>query len=186
MRVGVFADTHDHLDNVRRAVGEFNRRRCELVLFAGDFVSTFVTPPLRRLACPFLGVFGDNDGNKRGLKNGITIVGEIGEPPIGLRLPDGTRILLAHMAAQLEGQDADVFIHAHTHKPRIARDDRSRLWLNPGETSGWTYRRPTIAVLETAPLSAEIVELPGLGPRPEPDLAPYYGSSGRGDQDSTR
>ena len=30
MIIGLFADTHDHLDNIRRSVAEFNRRNCEL------------------------------------------------------------------------------------------------------------------------------------------------------------
>lgn len=39
MRVGIFADVHDHLANLRRAVDLFNARHCQLVLFAGDLVS---------------------------------------------------------------------------------------------------------------------------------------------------
>ena len=64
MLVGIFADTHDHLANIRRAVERFNQAGCEVVLFAGDLVSTFAVPPLRRLQCPFVGCFGDNEGNK--------------------------------------------------------------------------------------------------------------------------
>ena len=64
MRIGVFADTHDHLDNIRRAVEYFNRAECEYVIFAGDFVSTIAVPPLRNLTCPLVGCFGDNEGNK--------------------------------------------------------------------------------------------------------------------------
>jgi hypothetical protein len=40
------------------------------------------------------------------------------------------------------------------------------LFVNPGETSGWTYRKPTIGVLETNPLSARIIALPELPPAP--------------------
>ena len=49
MRIGVFADTHDHLDNLRWVVEELNRRECDLNVFAGDLVSTFAIPPLRKL-----------------------------------------------------------------------------------------------------------------------------------------
>jgi len=44
------------------------------------------------------------------------------------------------------------------------------LFINPGETSGWTYRKPTIAILETRPLSAQIVALPELPPVPAVDF----------------
>ena len=60
MKIGIFADTHDHLDNLRAAVAEFNRRECDLVLFAGDLVSTFAIPPLRKLKCRLIASFGDN------------------------------------------------------------------------------------------------------------------------------
>lgn len=173
MRIGVFADTHDHLDNVWRAVEMFNHEECDLVVFAGDFVSTFVTPPLRRLRCRLLGCFGDNDGNKRGLRNGISVVGEIGEPPFGFRTPDGKRILVTHMLRQLRGlaEQCDAVLYAHTHRPRIHWDQRGRLLVNPGETSGWSFRQPTIAILETAPLSARLIPLPPLPPPPASSIS---------------
>lgn len=63
MRVGVFADSHDHLDNIQLAVKRFTQAECAGVLLAGDLVSTIVVPPLRALRCPFVGCFGDNKGN---------------------------------------------------------------------------------------------------------------------------
>lgn len=161
MRIGVFADTHDHLDNIRRAVEEFNRRECELVVFAGDFVSTFAIPPLRQLNCRLVASFGDNEGNRVGIRGGMQIIGEVGDPPFGFRTPDGVRILVTHQLELLRGmtEGSDVIIYAHTHKPSIRRDASGRLLLNPGETSGWTYRRPSVAILETDPLEAEILPL---------------------------
>lgn len=157
---------HDHLDHARAAVEEFNRRDCELVVFAGDFVSTFVIPVLRHLNCRLFGCYGDNEGNKVGLAGGLRIVGTVGEPPLGFRTADGTRILVTHQYELLRGdvEGADVVVYGHTHKPNVERDDAGRLFVNPGETSGWTYRRPTIAVLETAPLEAEIIALPPMAP----------------------
>lgn len=161
MRVGIFADSHDHLANLRRIVDEFNRERCEYAVFAGDLVSTFAVPPLRKLNCPLIACFGDNEGNKTGLLAGFSIVGVLGEPPFSFRLPDGTRCLLAHMERQFRGLDGefDVAIYAHTHKPRIWRDEQGRLWVNPGETSGWTYGQPTYALLDTQSRTGEIRDL---------------------------
>jgi predicted phosphodiesterase len=93
----------------------------------------------------------------------MKILGIIGEAPFGIRTADGTRVLLCHMLTQLSGcagTDCEVVIHAHTHKPLVHWDDYGRLYLNPGEASGWTYRRPTAAILETQPLSATIIDLP--------------------------
>ncbi|MFN0195215.1 MAG: metallophosphoesterase [Planctomycetaceae bacterium] len=161
MRIGVFADAHDHLDNVRRAVEVFNRRGCDLVVFAGDFVSPIVLPPLRKLKCKMLACFGDNEGNRVGIHGGFRILGQLAESAFGFRTPDGKRILVTHVAehARVDLSEFDVVISAHTHKPHAYRDDRQRLHLNPGETSGWTYRQPTVAILETETLAVEVVSL---------------------------
>ena len=44
MRLGIFADTHDHLANIRLAVERFNAEGVDLILFAGDLVSTIAVP----------------------------------------------------------------------------------------------------------------------------------------------
>ena len=163
MLVGVFADTHDHLANIRLAVERFNDVGCALVLFAGDLVSTFAVPPLRRLKCPFVGCFGDNEGNKIGLMSGYASVGHMAEPPVRHTAADGTRFIICHMQRQLRGQpnDWDIAVFGHTHKPRVRRDEHNRLLINPGETSGWTFGVPTIAFLETSTQAVEIVTLAG-------------------------
>lgn len=161
MKIGIFADAHDHLDHIKKAVDVFNAAECELVVFAGDLVSSFAVPPLRALRCPILASFGDNEGNKIGVAAGFKILGEIGEPPFGFRTKDGVRVLVTHMLRSLRGAegDFDVCIFAHTHKPEITRDEWGRLYINPGETSGWSYRKPSVAILETQPLEARIVRL---------------------------
>jgi putative phosphoesterase len=161
MRIGVFADTHDHLANIRLAVERFNQEACQVVLFAGDLVSTFAVPPLRKLRCPLVGCFGDNEGNKVGLLAGFSLVGQIAEPPVRYRTDDGTRFVICHMQRQLRGldDDWDIAIFGHTHKPRVRRDELGRLLLNPGETSGWTFGLPTILVLETCTREVRVVRL---------------------------
>jgi len=161
MLIGIFADSHDHLDHIRRAVQLFNSAGCELVVFAGDLVSSFAVPPLRELKCRVIACYGDNEGNKIGVAAGMKIIGTLGEPPFGFKTPDGRRILLTHMDRSLRDLDGefDVAIYAHTHKPSITHDERGRLFINPGELSGWSYHNPTIAFLDTSTLQARIVEL---------------------------
>ena len=161
MIIGIFADSHDHLDNIRRAVSLFNEAQCELVLFAGDLVSSFAVPPLRELKCKVIGCFGDNEGNKTGVLAGMKIIGTMGEPPFGFKTPDGRKILLTHMDRSLRGLDGefDVAVYAHTHKPSITRDEHGRLFINPGEASGWSHGKPSVALLDTKTLEARIVFL---------------------------
>ncbi len=166
MKVGIFADTHDHLDHIRLAVERFNDAEVELILFAGDLVSTMSVPPLRKLKAPVVACYGDNDGNKPGLQAGFRIIGQLGEPPVRFTAPDGTRFVIVHMKRQLRGlaDDYDVAVFGHTHKPRIETDEQGRLQINPGETSGWTFGRPTIVLLDTASREATIIDLAAFRP----------------------
>lgn len=160
MRIGIFADTHDHLTNIRLAVARFNENNVDLVLFAGDLVSTIAVPPLRKLHAPVVACHGDNEGNRVGLQAGFQLVGKISDPPVRLTLPDGTRMVLVHMQRQLRNlMGFDVAVFGHSHKPRVERDEIGRLLINPGETGGWSFGRPTIAFLETSSRRVEIVDL---------------------------
>ena len=161
MRIGIFADTHDHLDNIRLAVARFNAEQVELVLFAGDLVSTIAIPPLRTLRAPIIACYGDNEGNKPGLQAGFQLVGKLSEPPVLLTTDDGTRFVLAHMKRQLRdiSNDYDVAVFGHTHKPHIERLDDGRLHINPGETSGWSFGKSTIVILETEQRTARVLDL---------------------------
>jgi predicted phosphodiesterase len=80
---------------------------------------------------------------------------------VRLTTDDGTRLVLVHMKRQLRAvnDDYDVAIFGHTHKPRIERADAGRLLINPGETSGWTFGRPTIVLYDTQARQAEVLEL---------------------------
>ncbi len=169
MKIGIFGDTHDHVDNMRHAVSEFNQRECELVIFAGDFVSPIIVPPLRRLQCPFIGCFGDSDGNKIGIQGGMRIIGVLGEPPFGICTKDGTKILLTHELEDVKGmlEGIQVIISSHSHSTGIQKDKAGRLFINPGEASGWTYRKPSVAILETSTMEADIIFLPEMPAKPE-------------------
>ena len=50
-------------------------------------------------------------------------------------------------------------IYGHTHRPSIRHDPGRPLLINPGEASGWTYRQPSFAMLDTATMQAEIIWL---------------------------
>ena len=174
MRIGIFADSHDHLDHVRRAVDVFNENACELVIFAGDFVSPLVVPPLRNLRCPMIACYGDNDGNKTGIAGGMKIVGLLAESPFGFVTKDGTKILLTHILDHVKGfiDGADVIVYAHTHRPSEVTDAHGRLFINPGETGGWFFRNPTVTLLDTATRDTVRVQL-------NPEMAVYPPVSAR-------
>ena len=96
MRVGIMADIHDNVDNLRHAIGLFNALECGAILLAGDFVSPLVVPSMRRFTCPVIACYGDNDGNQIGIAGGMKIVGTLGYPPMCWKSRDGVKFLMAH------------------------------------------------------------------------------------------
>ena len=162
MLVGVFADSHDHLDHLRRLVELFNDAGCDQAIFAGDFVSTFALPPLRKLRCRLTACFGDNEGNHVGIEGGMQILGTIGRPPFCLTLSDGSRCLLTHQRELVKTTSTvDFAVFAHTHRWYLDTDSRGTLWMNPGELSGWSYGHPTVGFIDTDLGTARIEDLNG-------------------------
>jgi predicted phosphodiesterase len=91
----------------------------------------------------------------------MAIVGTMAEPPFGFRADDGTRVLVTHQRELLRGQvdGCDVVVFAHTHRASIRHDSHGRLHINPGETGGWTYGKPTVAILDTKTRNAKLLSL---------------------------
>ena len=79
---------------------------------------------------------------------------------------DGIRFLMAHQLDDVRHliDDADVVVFGHTHRPSIAKDRHGRVFLNPGEVSGWMFRKPTVAIFDTETRDAEIMRLPDMPP----------------------
>lgn len=158
MLVGVFSDSHDNVPQIKRAVARFRRRQVAAVLHAGDIVAPFSAMEIAKLDVPLHVVYGNNDGEKEGLKN---ILPTIADGPIEFEL-DGCRVAMAHDWSQMDAERrrrAKVLVAGHTHVPMVERID-DVLWVNPGECGAWVEGRSTIVVLDTDEMSAEIIELP--------------------------
>ncbi len=160
MLIGIISDSHDHLENVRRALALFRERGVEIVLHAGDFVSPFVSEPFRELGVRVIGVFGNNDGDKLYLRERFSGVGELHFGPHELEL-GGRRILLMHEPRALEALVAsgryDLVVYGHTHRAEI-REGRP-LVINPGELGGWLTGQPSAALVDLMALRGELLRL---------------------------
>ena len=166
MKIGILADIHDNVDNLRHAIGLFNALECKAVLLAGDFVSPLVVPSMRKLTCQVIACYGDNDGNQTGIAGGMKIVGTLGYAPLCWKSRDGVRFLMAHQLDEVRDciDGADVVIFGHTHRPSIAKDRHGRWFINPGEVGGWMFRKPTVAMFDTETREGEIMDLPPMPP----------------------
>ena len=167
MLIGVISDTHDNIDNVRRATLKFRELGVDMVIHLGDIIAPFTLLELaRNVEVPVKAIYGNNCGEKLGLERVASIVnGEIWEPPKTITL-DGRRILLIHgygttdntleiVDALAESKRWDAVLYGHTHEARLDYKRRV-LILNPGDGGGW-LSKPSIAVVESDTLRARII-----------------------------
>ena len=157
MKVGIISDSHDNVPAVKLAVALFNRRGVDAVVHAGDFVAPFAVKPLLDLDAPLTAVFGNNDGEKAGIR---CLIPQIAEPPLRTEL-GGCRVIVSHspLSAGKAG-DADIVISGHTHKP-LTETLSDTLFINPGECGGWLTGRRTVTILDTDTLDVELIDLNG-------------------------
>jgi len=161
MKIGVIADSHDHLPPLRRAVRMFVRMEVEAIIHVGDFIAPFaaqlIAPPELPDSIAVHCCYGNNDGERAGLKKTLP---QVVDGPVHLTL-GGKKIVFHHFIDWLKPTDieqADVVITGHTHA--IVNETRDgKLILNPGECCGWLTDKCTVAVLETDGPSAEIIEI---------------------------
>ena len=152
MKIGVISDTHDHCDNIERFVDAFERERIDQLIHLGDIVAPFAAKRFARIACrvPFYAIYGNNDGERGGLKNVISEWGTIQDGPI--RLQAGGKVIVAHHYPMAASEvralfpDADYYLSGHTHESVDRTEGRLRL-INPGEAGGWLTGSVTAGVL---------------------------------------
>ncbi|MBN2373522.1 metallophosphoesterase [bacterium] len=162
MKMGIFADTHDNLPMVKKAVSFFNLKEVDLVLHLGDFVSPFFLSAINDLKAGFIGVFGNNDGDKLMLQMKFRERGlELFNPPYTIKRNAG-KILMMHepfeLDALIKSGEYMIISYAHTHIPRM-KMEKSTLVVNPGECGGWLYGKSTVAYVDVDSLKGEIYEL---------------------------
>lgn len=159
--VGIISDTHDHKRNIITAVQRFNDARCSLVIHAGDFVAPFTAIEFGKLKCPFIGVFGNNDGERTGLVKRYESVGaKLYRMPYEFEY-EGKRFIVMHepdyVDDSLKRDDLDVIVYGHTHEIDI-RPGRPMV-INPGESCAWLTDRATAVILDLDTMKAELIDL---------------------------
>lgn len=159
--IGIMSDSHDNLEGIRKAVKIFNDAHVDLVIHAGDIISPFTSKEIQKLNCDFKAVFGNNDGERDGLKayfRGICQYSDFQEFEF-----EGKQFALIH-GTQEEIVDAlvksckyDVVIRGHTHKLEVQKG--KCMMINPGETCGYLSGEQTVILLDPTDLSYKKVFL---------------------------
>jgi putative phosphoesterase len=155
--VGVMSDSHDRVPLIGAALECFGRRGITVAIHAGDIISPFAAKVLKQFAGTLHVIYGNNDGEREGLRQ---LLPQIQDGPVRLEL-GGRRVLVHHYMEWCDPQDvaaSEIVIGGHNHQ--IVNEVRGgTLFLNPGECCGWLTGRCTVAVLDTAGLRADVVDL---------------------------
>lgn len=167
MKIAVISDTHDHRDNILKAVSIMNERNIDVLIHCGDYVAPFVKRWFDNLNDSikenFLGVFGNNDGEKIGLKNILGQICKINGLELIIEL-DGKRIHASHMPIQgtldalASSGEFDIILSGHTHE-FVNKKVNGVLVVNPGEACGYLTGKSTFGIIDTEKMEAEIIEL---------------------------
>lgn len=156
MLIGLMSDSHDNLENIRKAVQMLQKKAAGALIHAGDFVAPFAVKEILAFGPEVYGIFGNNDGERAGIAK---LWKRVFCGPYLFEL-GGLRILAAHDEADLERniyENVDVKVFGHSHKARIV--EGRPLTVNPGETGGWLTGRSTCALLDTDKVEAKILEI---------------------------
>lgn len=161
MLIGIISDSHENMIMIEKAVELFNSKNVQLVLHAGDIISPITYSRFNKLKSKFIAVFGNNDGEKKMLKEKFKNIGDIYENNYSCEI-QGHNIIMMHEPYNLEklidSQKYDVIIYGHTHIPEIRKSGKT-LVLNPGECGGWLTGNSTVALLYLDNKEAEIIKL---------------------------
>lgn len=158
MKIGVISDTHDHLDNIKKAINILKERKIKNIIHLGDYCSPFSVSLIKMDTV--YAIFGNNDGDKLFLqkkadKSDFTI--DHGPKAITI---EGRKIVIMHEPYQLEAFRKsglyDIILHGHTHQHYIKKNP---LTVNPGELCGYLSGKASFAIIELKKLECEIVEV---------------------------
>ena len=168
MKLAVISDTHDHRDNILKAVSIMNERNVDALIHCGDFVAPFVKRWFEGLneniLKKFFAVFGNNDGERVFL---LKVLGQICDI-VGLEINknfNGKKVFAAHMPTEktiealANSGKYDIILSGHTHNIVNKKYDNDVLVVNPGEACGYLTDKATFAIIDTDKMEAEIIEL---------------------------
>lgn len=160
MKIAIVADSHDNLPKVEKAFKKIQEEGIELVFHLGDYVAPFTIRRIRDFySGKFMGIFGNNDGEKVFLSKIFEIYGwEIYEPPKFVQVKN-KKFLLFHSLPEFEKIDfkLDYVLFAHTHRLYVKKGELTL--LNPGELCGYLTGKSTFIILDIEKNEEEIVEV---------------------------
>jgi hypothetical protein len=161
MKIGVISDSHDHMDNIRKAVQLFKDKKVSFVIHAGDYVNPGTIKLFNGLK--LIGIFGNNDGDKFRLISAFDQIGGEIKGDFCELVQDGIKFAVYHGTepqlkdALIECGKYGVVIYGHTHVLENMEVGKT-LVLNPGTAHGFGGKA-TIVIFDTQTKRPEFIKL---------------------------
>jgi len=164
MKIGIISDTHDDVENTKKAIEIFKEKRVNFVIHLGDYIS----PPIVRLfkGLKLTGIFGNNDGYKYVLIKAFNEINGEMKGDFAVIEVEGVKIALYHgefkeiSEALAKSGDYDVLLTGHWHKPE-KKEVGKTLWISLGSANRFFSENftPVIGIFRTETRKFEFVEL---------------------------
>jgi len=161
MRIVALSDTHakELMDLPERTLEDL--KKADLIIHAGDYTSKSLLDQMMELG-NFKGVHGNMDTNEIKVKLPDEDIFEIEGFRIGVTHPSegGSPFGLRERVKSKLGDDLDLIIYGHTHKPENKRKGNT-IFFNPGSATGaFPARYKTYGIIRIGDkIEAEIVKI---------------------------
>ncbi len=163
MKAVIISDTHDNIFAIDDFIKSVENEDFEILIHAGDIVAPFSLRKFEKIPCKKYFVFGNNDGEKKILreiaqKSNITL-----DDVLELNL-NKKKILIYHgtykslLDGIIKSEIYDIVIYGHTHRLEITKRGKS-LIINPGELCGYLTGNKTYVILDLKTLDTKVVKI---------------------------
>lgn len=155
------ADSHDNLEAIKKAVNFFNQEKVGLVIHAGDLISPFTAQEFKKLKSPFIAIFGNNDGERDGLRGAykdFCYLEDFKEISVGdkkVAVIHGTNQALVDSLSSC--RKYELVIRGHSHQLGVIEGET--MVVNPGETCGYLTGNQTVVLMDPDDLSYRAIYL---------------------------
>ncbi|HJY15920.1 MAG TPA: metallophosphoesterase [Nitrososphaeraceae archaeon] len=163
MKIGLISDTHDNIQNIRKAISLFSNKNVSFVIHAGDIVSPEAVEAFQGVK--LIAVLGNNDLEINGLTKALDKIGgqlngefcEMEHDDLIFAIYHGTNSRKKELL--IRSGRYNVVVCGHTHKMQYKKFGRT-LVINPGTANGWFFGyNATAAIFDTQIREPEFLNL---------------------------
>ena len=163
MKIGIISDTHDCIENIKKAIKIFKDSETRFVLHAGDYVKPEAVRGFQGIK--LRGVLGNNDVDKAGLTDAFKEIGGELKGELYEFIEDGMKFAVYHgtncqqKESLIRSRKYDVIVCGHTHQLQKLNIDKTMV-INPGTAKGWLFGyKATLAIFETQNKRLEFINI---------------------------